>query len=519
MPGPALRLVLGDQLSDGLSSLRDLGPDDLVVMAEVAEEANYAPHHKKKLAFVFAAMRHFAHRLRQNGVAVRYVGLDEPDNTGSLVGEAGRALADHPGFERVVVTEPGEWRLREALSGCSATLGREVELREDDRFLCSHDGFAAWADGRKSLRMEYFYRDMRKRHDILMDGSEPMGGRWNYDADNRQAIGDGYRPPERLRFAPDTVTRGVLDLVADQFADHFGDLEPFDWAVTHDDAQRALDHFLTDCLATFGDYQDAMAADAPFLSHGLISFYLNAGLLDPLACCRAAEAAFIDGAAPLNAVEGFIRQILGWREYVSGVYWRFMPDYRDLKPLGADRPLPEFYWSGETDLNCLRQVIGQTRQHAYAHHIQRLMVTGNFAMLAGVAPGPINEWYLAVYGDAYEWVELPNTHGMATFADGGIMASKPYAASGAYINRMSDYCGSCAYSVAQKNGPQACPFNYLYWDFLMRHEDTLRANPRIGRIYGTLDRMSDARKDAVREDAERFLTEIGLAQPHHEVTE
>lgn len=512
---PALRLVLGDQLSLCLSSLRDAGEGDVVLLAEVAEEAAYAPHHKKKLAFVFSCMRHFAAELEGEGWRVRFVQLTDAANSGSLRGEVARALQE-TGLGRVVVTEAGEWRLREDMRGWAEALGVDVQIRPDDRFLCAHDEFAAWAKGRKALRMEYFYREMRRKYDVLMDEDQPVGGQWNFDADNRKAISESYTPPARLRFPTDDITRQVCALVENEFPKNFGVLDGFDWATTRADAERALAHFISDCLATFGDYQDAMATDEPFLSHGLISFYLNIGLLDPLACCRAAEAAYEEGAAPLNAVEGFIRQILGWREYVRGVYWLKMPEYKELNALNADQVLPDFYWTGDTSMHCMSQAIGQTRDHAYAHHIQRLMITGNFAMLVGVAPDEINAWYMGVYGDAYEWVELPNTHGMAIFADGGVMASKPYAASGAYINRMSNYCDSCSYSVTKKNGPKACPFNYLYWDFLMRNEDLLRKNPRIGRIYATLDRLSDDRKRAIRQDTASFFDEIGLRAPRAE---
>ncbi len=514
--GRALRLVLGDQLSAGVSCLGDWGDGDLLLMAEVDAEATYVRHHKKKLAFVFAAMRQFAAAQEALGRAVRYVRLDDPDNAGDLLSEVQRAWAEAGPFDRLIVTEPGEWRLAEEMAGWGEALAAPVEIRDDDRFVCSRADFARWADGRKQLRMEYFYREMRRKTGLLMEGDEPTGGQWNYDADNRKAIDADYTPPPRRRFEPDAVTQEVLDLVAARFDNHVGDLDEFDWGVTHDDAQAALEHFVSDCLPTFGDYQDAMAAGEPFLSHSLISLYLNVGLLDPLAVCRAAEEAYRGDHAPLNAVEGFIRQILGWREYVRGIYWLKMPEYKTLNYLEADRPLPDFYWTGDTDMACLADAIGQTKRHAYAHHIQRLMVTGNFALLTGVAPEAVNDWYMAVYADAYEWVELPNTHGMAIFADGGIMASKPYAASGAYIDRMSDYCRECRYSVTTKTGPKACPFNYLYWDFMMRHEDRLRANPRIGRMYGALDRMADAKKATIRADAKRFLESIGLGAPRQD---
>jgi deoxyribodipyrimidine photolyase-related protein len=344
-----------------------------------------------------------------------------------------------------------------------------------------------------------------------MDGPEPAGGRWNFDHDNRKRLPAGLAPPARPRPEPDPVTREVMDLVARRFPDHFGDLEPFAWPVTRARALEALRHFVDDCLPRFGDYQDAMSRGEPFLFHALLAPALNIGLLTPEEACRAAEDAWREGRAPLNAVEGFIRQILGWREYVRGLYWLYMPDYADTNELEATRDLPAFYWTGETDMACLRACVSDTRRHAYAHHIQRLMVLGNFALLAGVAPRQIEEWFLMVYADAFEWVELPNVHGMATFADGGLMGSKPYAASGAYIDRMSDYCGGCRYDVSAKGGEGACPFNPLYWDFLMRNEERLARNPRLAMPYRTLARMSPARRAEIRADAARFLA--SLAEP------
>ena len=315
----------------------------------------------------------------------------------------------------------------------------------------------------------------------------------------------GHRPPARHRFEPDAVTREVLALVGARFADHFGDLEPFGWAVTRDGALEALDHFIADCLPNFGDFQDAMKTGQDFLHHSIISPYLNAGLLTAHEVCARAQTAYRAGHAPLNAAEGFIRQIIGWREFVRGLYWREMPGYADTNHLDAQRALPWFYWSGETEMNCLRECIRATRQHAYAHHIQRLMVTGNFALLAGIAPREIEEWYLAVYADAFEWVELPNVHGMVMHADGGLLGSKPYAASGAYIDRMSDYCTGCTYDPAIKLGPKACPFNPLYWNFLIENEDRLSRNPRMAMPYRTLKAMEPARRQEIRTQATEFL--------------
>ena len=500
-----LRVVLGDQLSRALSALDGLDPDvDTVLLIEVMGECTYAPHHPQKIALILSAMRHFRDALVARGIRVRHVALDAPGNTGTLSGEVARAAkALRPA--RLVATEPGEWRVLQEMRGWEAMLGLEVELRPDDRFLCPLPWFAQWAAGRRSLRMEFFYREMRRRSGLLMDGDQPEGGSWNYDAENRRRLPRGLVPPAPPRFAPDVVTREVLAMVAARFDSNFGDLEGFNWPVTARDARRALADFIQHRLPLFGDYQDAMARGQDTLFHALISTSLNCGLLLPREACDAAQAAYRAGAAPLNAVEGFIRQILGWREYVRGLYWLRMPGYAALNALGAERPLPGFYWGAPTTMACMAAAVGQTRRLAYAHHIQRLMVTGNFALLAGIAPAAINEWYLAVYADAYEWVELPNTHGMAIWADGGVMASKPYAASGAYINRMSDYCAGCEHDVKRATGQGACPFNFLYWDFMARHAEKFRANPRLAMPLKTLDRMAPDRLSAMRAEASRFL--------------
>ena len=505
----ALRFVLGDQLTRGISSLRDLDTvGDVVLMVEVAEEATYVPHHKQKIAFVLSAMRHFAEALRREGVQVDYVRLNDPGNSGAFTGELERAIARHRP-ERVVTTEPGEWRVLRMMRQWQAAFGAQVEILPDDRFFCGHRRFRQWAEAQNGkLTMEMFYRQMRRETGVLMDLDRPAGGRWNFDRDNRKPLPKGLTPPERVRFLPDSTTRAVLDLVGDRFPDHFGDLEPFGWAVTREQALEALAAFVADCLSAFGDYQDAMRTGAPFLFHSVLSPYINVGLLTAGEVCAAAEAAWTAGAAPLNAVEGFIRQILGWREYMRGIYWLKMPQYAATNALGAARALPWFYWSGQTRMNCLSQAIGDIRRTGYGHHIQRLMVTGNFALLAGVAPAQIEAWYLSVYVDAFEWVELPNVHGMSMFADGGLLGSKPYAAGGAYINRMSDYCGGCSYSQARKSGPDACPFNYLYWDFLIRNRAMLGRNPRLAMPYRTIDRFAPERRAQIAADAGAFLAAL-----------
>lgn len=503
-----LRLVLGDQLSTTLSALEGLDPArDIILMAEVMGEATYVRHHKQKIAFIFSAMRHFAAELRARGVALDYIALDDPRNSGTLEGEITRAIGRHAP-DRLVLTEPGEWRVWRMMQDWREELGIPVEIREDDRFIASRDDFHRWAKGRKAFRMEFFYREMRRKTGLLMDGDNPLGGQWNFDAENRKRLPDAHPLPARLRFAPDDVTHEVLALVRRCFPQHFGDLEAFGWPVTRAEALRALDHFVEVALPSFGDYQDAMKRGEDFAFHSLLAPALNVGLLTPMEVCLAAERAYLEGSAPLNAVEGFIRQVLGWREFVRGLYWHTMPAYAATNALGANRPLPAFYWTGQTDMACMAECIAATRRNAYAHHIQRLMVTGNFALLAGVRPAEIEEWYLAVYADAFEWVELPNVHGMVMHADGGLLGSKPYAASGAYINRMSDYCRSCRYDPKAKPGAGACPFNALYWSFLADHRATLAGNPRMALPYRALESMDAALLAAHRREAQAFLAAL-----------
>ncbi len=395
------------------------------------------PHHRKKIVFVLAAMRKFAAELEAEGWRVAYARLDDPDTSRSICGALMRAHSD-VGAEGVIATECGEWRLRAALEACPLS----IEVLPDDRFIATRAEFATWAEGRKQLRMEYFYREMRRKTGILMDGDDPAGGKWNYDAENRKPAKADLFMPEPMRHTAGCGHRsGVATWSPRGFLTGSALWRPFWFATDATGAKRAAAKFMREALPQFGDYQDAMLRGEKFLYHSVLSVYLNAGLLDPLELCRQAEVEYREGRAPLNAVEGYVRQILGWREFVRGIYDLKGPDYTASNHLGASRALPGFYWTGETDMACMAAAIGQTREEAYAHHIQRLMVTGNFALLAGVDPGEVHEWYLAVYADAYEWVEAPNTIGMSQFADGGVVGSKPYAASGAYIDRMSDHCG------------------------------------------------------------------------------
>jgi len=499
-----LVLVLGDQLSHGLSALKkaDKG-SDIVVMAEVVEETEYVRHHPKKIALIFAAMRKFSDELRQDGWDVHYTRLDDADNAGSIVGELLRR-AEETGAAGVICTEPCEWRLIEKLKYAPV----KTHILTDDRFIASHAEFEAWAEGRKALRMEYFYRDMRRKTGLLMESDKPAGDKWNYDHDNRKAAPGDVSVEGPLWFEPDEVVEDVLTLVEARFGGNFGDLRPFGYATTREQALEALDYFVEHALARFGDYQDAMLEGHPFLYHAVLSPYLNIGLLGPLEVCQAVEKAWQNGDVPINAAEGFIRQIIGWREYVRGIYFLEGPEYPKRNVLKHERALPAFYWGAETKMNCVSHAVAQTKEQAYAHHIQRLMVTGNFALLAGIDPTHVHEWYLAVYVDAFEWVESPNTVGMSQFADGGVIASKPYVSSGAYINRMSDYCKGCAYKVSVKTGEDACPFNLLYWHFLDRHRARFSNNARMGNMYRTWDRMDEDRREIVLNDAEAWLEKL-----------
>lgn len=507
-----LAIVFGDQLDLESPALLALDKRrDAVFMAEADGEATYVWSAKMRIAVFFAAMRHFAEALREEGYRVIYEAL-EADSPKRAFSDALGAAIDRVQPEELVLVEPGEWRVLRGMEKLAKARDLPLEVHTDPHFLCPVEDFRRWAEGRKAIRLEYFYREMRRKHGVLLDAAgEPEGGQWNFDADNRGTFGkdgpgDLPRPPA---FAPDAITRGVLDLVNTRFADHPGRCDSFAWPVTRADALKAMEAFMHERLPRFGDFQDALWEGEPYLYHSLLSAALNLKLLRPLEVVRAAETAWKEGRAPLNAVEGFIRQILGWREYVRGIYWWKMPGYLKENHFGADRDLPDFYWSGETPLACLADALGSTLKNGYAHHIQRLMVTGLYALLLGVRPQAVHEWYLAVYVDAVEWVELPNTLGMSQFADGGLMASKPYAATGKYIQRMGNHCARCPKDPTKATGENACPFTTLYWDFLMRHEGELRKNPRMALQVRNLDRLTDERKTALREAAEAVR-----AKPH-----
>jgi len=500
--------VFADQLSHRLSSLSVSDPDESVVlMMEVKHEANTVPHHRTKLIFLFSAMRHFAQELRQQGWTVDYVKLTDENNAGTFRKEIGRALTRHD-IDQIRVCEPSVYRVLEDVQGWESALDTPVSITLDDRFMATKEEFADWAEGRKAFRMENFYREMRRKTGLLMEGDKPAGGTWNFDKENRKPPKDGMDFPDVLKFEPDEMTQEVIKMIKSDFKTRLGNADGFFYAVTRDGALKCLDYFVKNQLEKFGDYQDAMVTDQPFLFHSLISPYLNAGLLCPMEICEKVETAYKNGKAPINAAEGYIRQIIGWREYVRGIYWLEMPGYESKNYLEADLKLPDFYWTGETDMQCLSQSISQTLEYAYAHHIQRLMITGNFALLIGVDPYDVHEWYLSVYLDAFEWVELPNTLGMSQYGDGGLLGSKPYASSGSYINRMSDYCKSCVYNVKERVGEKACPFNALYWHFLDRNKDKLEGNNRLAMPYRNLEKMDAKTRKELLHQADSFIDSL-----------
>ena len=515
-PGPVRRLalVLGDQLWMDNPALAGFDPArDLVLMIEAAGEAGHVPSHLARIALFLSAMRHFREDLRARGWPCEYLALDDeaprgadplpPAGLGVRLEDALRRLAP----EQLVVCEPGEWRVLALVQEAAQAAGVALVIEEDTHFMCPRAAFARWASSRRELRMEFFYREMRRRHQVLMDGDEPEGGQWNFDADNRKgfgAAGPGL-VPEPLRFEPDAITREVFALVRARFADHPGSLDSFAWPVTRAQALALLQEFIEARLPAFGPFQDAMWTGLPWGWHALIASALNLRLLDPREVIDAAQAAWRERRAPLASVEGFIRQILGWREFVRGVYWLDMPGMAQANHFDHHRPLPAWYWSGRTKMACMREVVGQTLAHGYAHHIQRLMVTGQFALLAGIDPAEVARWYLAMYVDAVEWVELPNVAGMALFALGPRFTSKPYVASGQYIRKMSNYCQGCAYRPEQRTGPQACPVTVLYWAFLDRHEAALARNPRTALMVRNLVRIEPAEREAIRAEAARTL--------------
>ncbi len=511
--GPVRRLVvvLGDQLDRSSAAFDEFDEHrDAVLMMEVEEESSHVASHRQRTALFLAAMRHFALELAERGCRVQYVRLDDPHNSQSFDGEFRRQVGRlEP--ETVVCTHPGEWRVLEMIKGWSAELDPEIEILPDRHFFVQPDEFADWAKGRRTLVMEHFYRVQRKRLGILVDeDGKPEGGTWNYDSENRETFKSPptIRPPYRAR--PDEVTRDVIAMIERRLPELPGRLDSFGWPVTRAEARRALKDFIEHRLGDFGTYEDAMWTDETTVYHSRLSAVLNLKLLNPRECVEAALDAYRDGDAPLNSVEGFVRQLIGWREFIRGVYWHEGADYADRNGLDHHGALPELYWSGDTDMECLRQSIGQVLDESYGHHIQRLMITGNFALLLGVHPKSVSDWYLGMYVDGVDWVTLPNTLGMAMHADGGVVGTKPYAASGKYIKRMSNYCEGCRYDVKKRTGDAACPFNTLYWDFLIRHRERLRGNHRMAMILKNVDRLERRERTEITVSARSIRETLGV---------
>ena len=501
--------MLGDQLNRNSAALDGFDPAlDMVVMVEARYESTHVWSHKARTALFLSAMRHFADELRAEGFRVEYRKLDVDRDESLAAGWLAVIATYQP--QSLVCVEPGDLRVWQALNETAAKARLPLDVRSDRHFMCTREAFANWAGDHKSLRMEFFYRQMRREHGVLMEGGQPVGGQWNFDSDNRKSFGKAGPSflPQPPRYESDAITLEALAVVEREFSEHPGSLAHFNWPVTREQALVALSSFIDDRLDAFGPHQDAMWTGMAFGWHSLLSTSLNLKLLDPREVIAAAETAWRERELDLAGVEGFIRQILGWREFMRGVYFLDMPSLKTDNHFGHRNALPAWYWTGEARMNCLRQTIRQTLEHGYAHHIQRLMITGMFGVTGEIEPQQLCDWYLAVYVDAVEWVELPNTAGMALFANGGRFTSKPYVASGAYVKRMSNYCDGCAYKPDVKSGPGACPMTTLYWNFLDKHERTFAGNPRTALMVRNLLRMSAEERASVRVDGERMLANL-----------
>jgi len=504
-----LRLILGDQLNENHSWFGKPNQYTTYVLMEIRQETDYVTHHIQKVAAFFAAMRAFAARLRELGHRVVYVALDDPHNRQTISGNVTHLVKQNK-FTRFEYLMPDEHRLDCELQALAETLQVPCSASDTEHFLSERGELEVFFAGKKRYLMESFYRRMRQRFDILMDDGKPSGGKWNYDQKNRQAYDGKVKIPEPLLF--DNDVSDIVRTIREKKVATIGSIEPAHliWPVTRDQSLTLLRRFVDDCLPAFGTYQDAMSAGNWHLFHSRLSFAMNTKLLHPMEVIQAAVEAWEKKSKKIaiQQVEGFVRQVLGWREYMRGIYWTLMPDLASMNYFDHQTDLPAFYWSGDTSMKCLRAAVGQSLTHAYAHHIQRLMITGNFALLAGVRPDAVDKWYLGIYIDAVQWVELPNTRAMSQFADGGLVATKPYISSAKYIRLMSDYCDGCAYVWGMRHGEMACPFNSLYWDFFERHRRRLQKNPRVGMMYRTWDRMDGKERKQILKQANAYLKKL-----------
>ena len=505
---PRLRLILGDQLNPLHSWFHAVHPDVIYVMMEVRAETDYVLHHAQKVLGIFAAMRDFAQQLKASGHRVRYVSLDQPSNRQDMVNNLD-ALAQHYQARAVEYQAPDEWRLDQALREWSTACTVPVSMVDSEHFFTQREDVQLLFRDKKQWLMESFYRHERRRHHILLtpDG-KPEGGQWNFDADNRKSWPGQPAEPDDLRPCHDHSA--LWQLIESAGVKTLGDPQAtaFRWPLNRGEALQQLDHFIQWGLPHFGDYQDALSQHSWRLFHSLLSFALNTKMLNPREVVLRAQTAWQEGHVPLHATEGFIRQILGWREYVRGMYWAQMPNYTASNQLAHARPLPAWFWNGQTQMACMASALRQSLAHAYAHHIQRLMVIGNFALLAGLDPTELHRWYLGIYIDAFEWVEAPNTLGMSQWADGGLLATKPYVSSAAYIHRMGDHCKSCRYDPKARTTDNACPFNALYWDFFDRHRSHFQTNPRLGVVYHQLKRMPEQTLQELKSFSARTLSNL-----------
>ncbi len=523
-----LVLILGDQLDDASSAFDGFDPkQDGVLMIEALEESTHVWSHKIRTALFLSAMRHFAQTLQERGWPVMYRKLEAQGD--ATLGAGLLAAIAQCSPKAVIGVEPGDFRVKQQLdhaiksianssinirandqNGFNYSWPNAIEWRDDTHFLSSPQEFRKWAGSSKTLRMEFFYRQMRQRHKVLMDGKNPVGGQWNFDAENRKSFGKAgpQNVPKPQIYPTDAITKQVIKVVNEKFKDHPGALDKFNWPVNREQALHALHDFIDHRLEQFGPHEDAMWTNLEFGWHSLLSSSLNLKLLNPLEVIQAAEKAYLARGLDLASVEGFIRQILGWREFMRGVYFLDMPQLRQDNFYGHQNALPAWYWTGQTKMNCMRESIQHTLDNGYSHHIQRLMITGMFGVTARILPQALCDWYLAVYVDAVEWVELPNTAGMALFANGGRFTSKPYVASGAYVKRMSNYCQGCAYSPEVRSGENACPMTTLYWNFLDTHEAEFAGNPRTALMVKNLQRMTDEERASVRESAAAMLADL-----------
>ncbi|MEK9650477.1 MAG: cryptochrome/photolyase family protein [Gammaproteobacteria bacterium] len=499
-------ILFPDQLSNNNPVINALTEMDYLIIYEPLPTFYEIPHHIQKIGFMISATRHFAESLN---IPCKIVHIKISKKPISIDAALENLINNASKFQLHAI-EPSDYRLKSELSLLSIKLGIGMKMYADPKFIATLAEFKTWAKDKKNLVQEFYYRWLRKKTNVLIDAQgNPEANTWNFDKENRQGINKlKEKAANPLQFKSDNLTIDCLYECTEIFTKALGKIDEFNWGVTHSDALRALDHFIKHNLKNYGEFQDAIDQENPFLFHSLLSPYINVGLLDPMAAIKAAESAYYSKQAPLNSVEGFIRQILGWREFIRGIYWEHMPDYKNLNYFQNKRNLPKFYWDGKTKMKCMATAISSTIKYSYSHHIQRLMVTGNFALLAGINPKEVHEWYLGVYIDALEWVELPNTLGMSLFADGGIVGSKPYCASGQYIKRMSNCCKDCYYKVDETVGETACPFNYLYWDFLERNRLLFNKNPRMKLALNNLEKKSQSFMQNVQNQSKIFIEEI-----------